>query len=226
MLIDDFFSYFAIQPKEKALYVQALTHRSFSKDNNERLEYLGDAVLDLVIGEALYQQYPQAREGELSRFRAELVNTQFFAEKSRQLQLSSLIRLGSGEKKAGGADKDSILADALEALFGAMYLDLGFMVTQQAILHLFTSDIHRIAQQAKLKDSKTELQEYLQAAKLSLPSYDLIRRDGKEHQQTFTIECQVASLQLRTSAQGTSKKNAEQQAAKAMLALLAQRKLS
>lgn len=213
-----------IETQNTALYQQALTHKSFSRDHNERLEYLGDAVLDLVIGEALYHHYPDLREGELSRYRAELVNSQFFADKAQTLQLPDYLRLGQGEKKAGGAHKESILADALEALFGAIYLDVGFVVCKQIILKQFEQDVLTIAEQALHKDSKTELQEALQAAKLSLPDYTLIARKGKDHQQVFTIQCRVKDLELTSSADGRSKKIAEQQAAKMMLSLLAKRK--
>lgn len=225
MKLTPLFQQLAIQTRQDALYLQALTHKSFSRDHNERLEYLGDAVLDLVIGEALYHRYPQLREGELSRYRAKLVNTQYFAEKAMVLELPSYLRLGLGEKKAGGAYKETILADALEALFGALYLDLGFDQCKQTILRLFDQDLKDIAEQAKNKDSKTELQEYLQAQKLSLPEYQLLARQGKEHQQIFTIQCLIKDLELTSTAKGRSKKNAEQQAAKAMLSLLAKRKI-
>lgn len=224
MNLNTLFQLLGIETQNTALYQQALTHKSFSQDHYERLEYLGDAVLDLVIGEALYHHYPDLREGELSRYRAELVNAQFFAEKAQSLQLPEYLRLGQGEKKAGGAHKESILADAFEALFGAIYLDLGFATCRQVILKQFEQDVAQIAEQAKHKDSKTELQEALQAAKLSLPEYTLIARKGKDHQQVFTIQCLVKDLELTSSADGRSKKNAEQQAAKAMLSLLAKRK--
>lgn len=226
MSLTTLFQQLGIKGNANALYTQALTHKSFSSDHNERLEYLGDAVLDLVIGEALYHQYADLREGELSRYRAELVNTNYLAEKAHSLQLPNNLRLGLGEKRAGGAQKESLLADALEALFGAIYLDLGFESCKQVILTLFKDDIAYIAERAKRKDNKTELQELLQAERLSLPEYKLVAKRGKDHQRIFTIECLISELNLSSSAEGRSKKIAEQQAAKAMLGLLANRKKS
>lgn len=216
----------AYQPKQTGLFEQALTHRSFSRDHNERLEYLGDAVLDLVIGEALYHYYPSHREGELSRFRAVLVNGQFLAEKARQLQLNQCLRLGSGERKAGGSERESILAGAFEALLGALYLDASYDKTKAIILDLFANDLLSIEKMAQRKDGKTQLQELLQSAKHDLPDYQLVKTSGQDHQQTFTIRCEIADLALSTTATGSSKKIAEQNAAENMLRLLEQRKIS
>ncbi len=216
----------AYLPEQPELFEQALTHRSFSRDHNERLEYLGDAVLDLVIGEALYHHYPTHREGELSRFRAVLVNGQYLAEKAKQLQLNGFIRLGSGERKAGGSDRESILAGAFEALLGALYLDASYERTKAIILHLFAEDLLAIAKTAQRKDGKTQLQELLQSAKHDLPDYQLVKTSGQDHQQTFTIRCEVANLALSATATGSSKKIAEQNAAESMLRLLEQRKIS
>lgn len=223
MSIKNLFTALAYQAKQSALFEQALTHRSFSRDHNERLEYLGDAVLDLVIGEALYHQYADLREGELSRFRAVLVNGHYLAEKARQLQLNQLLRLGAGERKAGGANKESILADAFESVLGALYLDAGYEKTKTVILHLFAEDLQNIATIAQQKDSKTQLQEWLQANKQTLPNYQLLKAIGKDHKQTFTLSCEIDSLDLRVQASGQSKKIAEQNAAAAMLRLLEQR---
>jgi ribonuclease III len=219
------FKQLAIQPQQLALFEQALTHKSFAREHNERLEYLGDAVLDLVIGEALYHQYPDLREGELSRYRAELVNGSFLADKARKLQLSQYLRLSTGERKAGGANKESILSDALESLFGAMYLDLGYPTTQQVALNLFAKDIAAIANRAQQKDAKTRLQEWAQAKRHSLPSYTLVKSTGKDHQQVFTVRCDIQTLSLFTEETGLSKKAAEQQAAESLLLQLEQRQL-
>ncbi len=216
----------AYQPKQQDLFEQALTHRSFSRDHNERLEYLGDAVLDLVIGEALYHYYPSHREGELSRFRAVLVNGQYLAEKAKQLALNHYLRLGSGERKAGGSERESILAGAFEALLGALYLDASYEKTKTIILDLFADDLLAIEKMAQRKDGKTQLQELLQSAKHDLPDYQLVKTSGQDHQQTFTIRCDVASLALSATATGSSKKIAEQNAAENMLRLLEQRKIS
>lgn len=225
MSLDHFFRQLNYRPHNAALFEQALTHRSFSRDHNERLEFLGDAVLDLVIGEALYRQLPDKREGELSRFRADLVNGAYLAVKARQMGLHRLIRLGSGERKTGGADRDSILAGAFEAVFGALYLDAGYEQTRAAALAQFADDLAVIDQHGSRKDAKTRLQESLQAAKRDLPVYRLLKTSGQDHRQTFTVQCEIADLALITAESGSSKKMAEQNAAESMLALLQERNI-
>lgn len=211
------FDALAYRPQQLSLFEQAVTHRSFSRHHNERLEFLGDAVLDLVIGELLYRQFPARREGELSRFRAELVKGEHLAVMGRGIGLGQFLRLGTGEHKNGGNDRDSILAGALEALFGATYLDGGFEAAHDVISRLFTEALADIEQIAKRKDGKTALQEFLQSRQLPLPEYALIRTSGQHHRQTFHVECSVAGIPEPVVASGQSKKNAEQNAAEKML---------
>ncbi|NRB37505.1 MAG: ribonuclease III [Pseudomonadales bacterium] len=202
------------------LIEQAVTHRSFGGSNNERLEYLGDALLDLVIGEALFHQFAEQKEGVLSRYRAELVKGSALAELARELGLSHVIRLGSGEKKSGGADRESILADSFEAILGAIYLDKGFDYSKTLVLILFASRLQGIEVSAKNKDPKTALQEILQAQKYQLPLYQLEKATGQQHQQTFFVSCILQDLKKDVTEQGRSKKIAEQNAAASMLILL------
>ncbi len=213
------------QPTDTALFKQAFTHRSFSRDNNERLEFLGDALIDLIIGDALFHQFPKKQEGELSRFRAELVRGSTLADIAREIGLNSVIRLGEGEKKNGGAERESILAGAFEALFGAIYLDSNFEQCQKVALELFAPRIDNILNATKQKDAKTHLQELLQARKIGLPVYSLLRTSGKQHQQVFYVQCEVPLLESVVEASGESKKMAEQQAAKAMITLISEEKL-
>jgi len=204
--------------RDPSLLDSALTHRSAGGANNERLEYLGDAVLGLVIAEALYRRYPQASEGELSRLRANLVRKQTLSELARDLNLGELLRLGSGELKSGGYRRDSILADALEAIFGAVYLDGGFAASAALIQTLYAGHLEALpTKPLAIKDPKTQLQEYLQGRHLSLPEYEVISVHGEAHDQIFEIECQIAALAQTTRAQGSSRRRAEQQAAQQML---------
>ena len=205
-----------------ALLEQALTHRSFGGTNNERLEFLGDALLDLVIGEALYHQFPEQKEGILSRYRAELVKGSSLADLAREIGLNDVVRLGSGEKKSGGANRDSILADSFEAVLGAIYLDKGFAAGKDLILSLFKTRLEGIANTAKNKDPKTALQEKLQAKKYQLPLYVLEKTSGEQHQQIFFVSCELQENSKKVTEQGRSKKLAEQNAAASMLALLEQ----
>lgn len=208
------------QPQQAKLFEQALTHRSYSQDNNERLEFLGDALLDLIIGEALYHQFPQKREGDLSRFRAELVKGETLAQIARELGFSPYLRLGTGEKKSGGGDRDSILAGSFEAVIGAIYLDSDFHHCQQWVSNLFAERLASITDIAEMKDPKTALQELLQARFNSLPDYQLIKTTGKQHQQVFHVACSVAKTGQQVVAKGSSKKLAEQNAARQMLGIL------
>ena len=199
----------------------ALTHRSFAKHHNERLEYLGDAVLDVIIGEALYIQFPESNEGVLSRYRAELVRGESLASIARSIELGAQLRLGIGEEKTGGRDRDSNLAGAFEAVVGALYNELGLEQCKPLILPLFSALLANIEQQAKKKDPKTELQEWLQAKKLPLPQYRVSAVSGQDHQQCFTVELSVESYNASIKAEGNSKKQAQQAAAKEMLNYLA-----
>ncbi|MCC5792324.1 MAG: ribonuclease III [Legionellaceae bacterium] len=204
------------------LLQQALTHRSADALNNERLEFLGDSALSLVIAEALYQQFPQLSEGKLSRLRASLVCGDMLAVIARELDLGSYLILGQGELKSGGFRRTSILADALEAILAAIYLDGGFTAVQQVVLRLFASRLADHSLQHHLKDYKTRLQEYLQSVKKPLPEYSLLTAMGQEHEQLFEVQCRIPDTAQQTSATGPSRRKAEQSAAKAMLRLLQQ----
>lgn len=200
------------------LLTAALTHRSAGGRNNERLEFLGDAVLGLVIAEALFRRRDKAREGELSRLRASLVRRQTLAEIARELSLGDYLVLGPGEQRTGGFQRSSILADALEAVFGAIYLDDGFAAVRDCILRLYASRLARLPADAVLKDPKTRLQEYLQGRGLALPVYALAGTQGEAHAQSFTVTCALADgEELETTGVGTSRQKAEQAAAAAML---------
>ncbi|MCY4046211.1 MAG: ribonuclease III [Cellvibrionales bacterium] len=204
------------QPDNKALFEQALTHRSFGRDNNERLEFIGDALLDLVIGASLFERFPDLAEGELSHLRSILVKGDTLAIIGLEIGLDKYIRLGLGEKKSGGAKRPSIIADAFEAFIGAIYLDGGFEASKAWVLSLFESRLAAINPNVNTKDAKTQLQEFLQAKKHPLPSYHLTKTQGKQHQQIFTIACRVEG-EDPVEATGTSKKLAEQNAAYAMM---------
>jgi ribonuclease-3 len=199
---------------------QALTHRSAGGRNNERLEFLGDAILGFVIAEALYQHLPEAREGELSRMRASLVKRETLAEVARGLQLGDHLELGSGELKSGGYRRDSTLADALEAIFGAIYLDSDFATCRARILHLFTARLEALPSAAALKDPKTRLQEYLQSRRITLPEYEVLESRGRDHNREFEVLCRVPELGILHSANGSSRRRAEQAAAAGVLQLL------
>jgi ribonuclease-3 len=198
---------------------EALTHRSASARNNERLEFLGDALLNLIIAEYLFQHYPKASEGELSRLRASLVKGETLADLARGLKLGDWLRLGQGELKSGGYRRESILSDALEAIIGAVYLDSDFSACRDWVLHLYREWLMRLSSASDLKDPKTRLQEYLQADQRPLPIYNVLEIRGEPHAQSFTVECEVA--QLRTIAVGSSRRKAEQESARLMLEQLA-----
>jgi ribonuclease III len=200
------------------LLTQALTHRSFGASHNERLEFVGDAVLNCVVASVLYDRFPGIDEGELSRARASLVNRDTLAEVARRLELGEAIRVGEGEHKTGGTDRPSILADALEALYGAVFVDGGFEAARSAI-DLTFGDILRDADPAVLaKDPKTRLQEWLQARHLAVPEYRVVEVSGEAHAQQFTAECTLAALGVSTRGQGASRRTAEQAAAAAAYA--------
>ena len=199
------------------LLQQALTHRSFSADHNERLEFLGDAVLNLSIAAMLYDRLKGHDEGDLSRVRASLVRQEPLFELATKLGLPSLLRLGEGESRSGGQQRPSILADALEALIGAVYLDAGYGAAEQVVKRLF-ADVKVDAQmQGFKKDPKTQLQEWLQGRKLHLPSYEVVATKGAAHRQTFEVACTVVELNRRETATGASRRMAEQAAAERML---------
>jgi ribonuclease III len=205
---------------EPELFVTALTHRSKGSKNNERLEFLGDSILGFVIAYKLYELFPDADEGTLSRLRASLVNQTTLAGLARELQLGDYLVLGSGELKSGGYRRDSILSDALESIMGALLKDQGVEVCQQWILQLFTDKLQKLSLESWSKDPKTLLQELMQARQLDLPEYTLLSMSGLAHQQTFKVACKVSMIQETTVATGISRKKAEQAAAEQMLALL------
>ena len=204
------------------LLTQSLTHRSSTGLNNERLEFLGDAVLDTVISEVVYRQRPFATEGELSRLRSALVKDTSLAELALELGIGEYLILGPGEKKAGGHRRSSILADAVEALFGAVYLDSGYAAAMQVIFSAFGDRLMNLPDAADLRDSKTRLQERLQAAKVPLPEYEVTDVHGQAHKQSFVVACRIPTLALQVAGNGGSRRDAEQDAADTMLELLDQ----
>ncbi|MBT1452315.1 ribonuclease III [Glaciecola sp. XM2] len=203
--------------QDKSLLEQALTHRSAGKLHNERLEFLGDAILGLCVAEVLYLKFPKQPEGKLTRMRSMLVKGQTLSAIARELSLGEFIRLGSGEMKSGGHRRDSILADAVEALLGAIYLESGLESARTTIENLFASRIINLDPNLQIKDNKTQLQEYLQAQQIDLPNYEVVNITGKDHAQIFEVLCTVASLELAERAKGKSRRIAEQEAAKTIL---------
>ncbi len=200
-----------------ALREQALTHRSAAPDHNERLEFLGDGLVNLVIAEVLYQRFPKADEGWLTRARSQLVCESSLAAIARQLGLGSHLHLGAGEVKAGGMDRDSILADALEAMIGAIHLDADFKICRAVVLGWFESALLDLARVGIAKDAKTHLQEWLQARGLPLPEYVLVATRGDDHDKVFDVSCRLEEPSLQARAEGLSRRQAEQHAARSVL---------
>lgn len=205
---------------DSALLTRALTHRSAAGTNNERLEFLGDAVLDFVISEAVFELRPDASEGDLSKLRSSLVKDTSLAELASDLGLGEHLILGSGERKSGGHRRESILADALEAIFGAVYLDSGFDAACEVIERVFEERLQSLPDAADLRDPKTRLQEWLQGRGMALPEYDLVSVTGKAHAQRFAVSCTVSELSHATDGNSTTRRKAEQQAARRMLAFI------
>ncbi len=203
-----------------SLLSQALTHRSFSSDHNERLEFLGDSVLSLAVSDLLYRRLSELPEGDLSRVRANLVRQETLHQLSVELGLPDVIRLGEGEMRSGGQKRPSILADVLEAVIGAVYLDGGFSVAQALVHRLFQSIEINPTMEAIGKDPKTELQEWLQGRKMKLPLYRVVGTLGAAHKQTFDVECEIIELNLAERGIGGSRRAGEQAAALAMLQTL------
>lgn len=204
---------------DSQLLREALTHRSVKNHpagHNERLEFLGDAILGFIIAEQLYHQFPDLDEGQLSRLRASLVKKETLADIAKSMQLSDFLILGSGELKSGGFNRASILADATEAIFGAVFLDKDIHASQQVILHLYQDKLKNLT--LIEKDPKTRLQEYLQARKLAIPEYIVTKITGKPHQQQFQVHCQVDALDFVTIGSSSSRRKAEQITAKLALA--------
>jgi ribonuclease-3 len=203
--------------QQRELLNQALTHRSFGSRNNERLEFLGDGVLNCVIGLMLYQRFPDQPEGRLSRLRANLVNQDSLHEIAQELDIGRHLRLGEGELKSGGAQRPSILADAFESLLGAAMLDAGFEAASGIVQRLFSLRVNAIDPAHQGKDAKTRLQEWLQPRRLGLPEYALTQTAGQAHAQMFHVECRIPLLKVVTLGHGPNRKTAEQMAAEAAL---------
>jgi ribonuclease-3 len=201
--------------RQPQLLQRALTHRSYAPEHNERMEFLGDSVLGCVIAKYLFSSYPQLSEGELSRLRSNLVREETLATLAQQLDLGSHLKLGEGELKSGGFRRPSILADALEALFGAVMLDSDFSEAERAVLNLYVPYLEKVDVKTQGKDAKTLLQEYLQGKRIPLPTYTIIAMQGEAHEQSFQVECAIPSLKISARGTGTSRRNAEQQAAQA-----------
>ena len=199
----------------------ALAHRSVGKRNNERLEFLGDSLLNFIITDALYKTYPNVREGKLTRLRANLVKGDTLAELAKEFRLGEFLYLGEGELKSGGYHRASILADAVEAIIAAIYLDSDLATCKQCVLSWFATRLDNLLlSETVTKDPKTLLQEYLQQHKMKLPEYKIIKSSGEQHDQLFLVECRIESLSDASTATGSSKKIAEKKAAKKMLGIL------
>ncbi len=196
------------------LLSQALTHRSFGIPHNERLEFLGDGVLNCIVAAVLFERFTQLPEGELSRLRASLVNQQSLFEIAQQMNLGGQLLLGEGELKSGGAQRPSILADALEALIGATFLDGGFIAAYALVVRLFERQLSDADSTSVDKDPKTLLQEFLQSRRIALPHYSVIATAGEAHEQSFRVECAIPALNIRTHGEGSSRRGAEQIAAR------------
>lgn len=206
--------------RDPTLLEQALTHRSAGAGHNERLEFLGDALLNFVIAEALYAERPEAAEGDLSRLRASLVCEDSLARIGEGLALGEALKLGPGELKSGGFRRSSTLANTVEALVGAIFLDGGFEAARASCLHLYAAALSDLPDAATLKDAKTRLQELLQGNGRPLPRYEVLAESGPAHRREFQVQCRLADAGLTTEARGASRRAAEQLAAQQMLALM------
>ena len=200
-----------------ALLTQALTHRSFSGNNNERLEFLGDGALNFIIANQLYLRFAKLPEGDLSRLRAQLVKESTLAEIAFSLNIGESLKLGEGELKSAGWRRPSILADALEAIVGAVHIDGGYVAAEALVIKLFEDKLSHIDPKIIDKDAKSQLQEYLQGKKIELPDYKLVSIEGEAHEQTFKMECVIEKLNITTIGEGSSRRVAEQQAAQLAL---------
>ncbi len=199
---------------------QALTHRSAHNQHNERMEFLGDAILGSIISQQLYQQFPQVDEGQLSRLRSFLVQEKALFEIAQTLDIGDFLNLGSGELKSGGFRRASILSDALEAIIGAIYLDSDFLQVQTCVLNIYQEKLKNLSLDMAKKDPKTQLQEWLQARNLEIPDYHVVRDEGKEHAKTYWVECKVAYKNMQSEGKGNSRRKAEQDAANLILGMI------
>jgi ribonuclease-3 len=206
--------------RQPELLAQALTHRGYGSPHNERLEFLGDSVLNCVIAAELYRRFGQIKEGDLSRLRANLVRQESLHQVALSLSLGEWLRLGEGELKSGSHTRPSILADAMEALFGAVFLDGGFEAAQRMVLRLYEQPLQDQDPKAPGKDPKTALQELLQSRRLALPQYAVTATQGAKHKQSFEVECLIPELSVRTAGTGASRRAAEQEAARRAFELL------
>ena len=209
--------------KNRSLLDEALTHRSFGTPNNERLEFLGDAVLNLVIGRYLFERHNDLPEGELTRVRSVLVDQDGLTRISMDLDLGNYLKLGAGEQKTGGSERPSILSDAVEALFGAVYIDSGFESVERVIQYLYSSYLENTDPRELSKDPKTKLQEFLQGMRLGLPHYQVIDILGEAHDQEFVVECRVSTFDVAAQGNGRSRRSAEQEAARLAYKLISER---
>ena len=209
--------------KNRSLLDEALTHRSFGTPNNERLEFLGDAVLNLVIGRYLFERHNDLPEGELTRVRSVLVDQDGLTRISMDLDLGNYLKLGAGEQKTGGSERPSILSDAVEALFGAVYIDSGFESVERVIQYLYSSYLENTDPRELSKDPKTKLQEFLQGMRLGLPDYQVIDILGEAHDQEFVVECRVSTFNVAAQGNGRSRRSAEQEAARLAYKLISER---
>jgi len=210
--------------RDPALLRRAITHRSFAADHNERLEFVGDSLLNCTIAVLLYERFPGLPEGDLSRLRAGLVNQAALCEVAQSLELGEVLQLGEGELKSGGFRRPSILADAFEAVLGAVFLDAGFAAVRGVVEAHFAGKLDQAREAPPDKDPKTALQEHLQGRKLPLPRYVVLAIGGEAHRQVFRVECRSDELNVQATGEGASRRAAEQQAAEAVLAELARRK--
>jgi len=206
--------------KASVLLQLALTHRSYGAQNNERLEFLGDSILNLVIGDALFQKFGDVREGQLSRLRSQLVKGETLAEIAREFELGDCLILGEGEMKSGGHTRDSILADTVEAIIGAIYTETSFEVCRKHVLTWYADRLAALNVDTAAKDAKSRLQEYLQSQRKPLPEYEVVEAAGESHAQIFTIECRIVLLKQPVRAQASNRRDAEKLAATEVLRLL------
>ena len=198
----------------------ALTHRSNHENNNERLEFLGDSIVNFIIAEALYEQFPRAQEGELSRWRATLINRDTLADIAREFEVGRFLHLGPGELKSGGSERKSILSCAMEAIIGAIYQDSDFVTAKACVLSWYEPLLQSLTSAGTHKDPKTILQEYLQGLRKPLPLYAVEAIEGEAHQQMFVVSCKIAGLDEKSTGRGTSRRRAEQNAAENMLGII------
>lgn len=220
MTLDSLQKQLGYQFKKPALLTQALTHRSYANTNNERLEFLGDGVLNFIVAHQLFERFPKLPEGDLSRLRAQLVKEATLFEIALTLKIGELLNLGEGELKSAGWRRPSILSDALEAIIGASYLEGGFSAAEALVLKLYTEKLDNINPDSIDKDAKSKLQEYLQSKKIDLADYEVVSIEGEAHAQTFQVSCEVNKLKIKTQGEGTSRRNAEQQAAQLALEVI------